>query len=115
MAVTLDKPMTWTGTLLSFVVPLPSSPPWLSPQVQTVPSERNATPSLVPAETCTTPTRPGTCTGTSLYSDVPPSKLAPQAQTLPSEVSPTAKSLPAETCTTPLVSPLTAVQFGLWT
>jgi hypothetical protein len=42
MLVTWDRPVTWTGTELLAVVPLPGSPDALSPQAQTVPSERSA-------------------------------------------------------------------------
>ena len=40
--VTRDSPVTWTGTSLLVVVPLPSWPEPFWPHAQTVPSERNA-------------------------------------------------------------------------
>ena len=60
MAVTRDKPVTWTGTLLSKVVPLPSSPLSLEPQAQTVPSERSASTKDPPVAICVTPVSPVT-------------------------------------------------------
>ena len=40
--VTRDSPVTWTGTSLLVVVPLPSSPRPLSPKAHTLPSEVRA-------------------------------------------------------------------------
>jgi hypothetical protein len=82
----------------------------LSPQAQTVPSERSARLWPEPAATLITPVSPVTLTGTLLLVRVPlpssPAEFAPHAQTLPSEVSASEWLEPAETCTTPLPSPL---------
>src|ERR1022692_407302 len=68
---------------------MPSSPKELSPQAQTVPSERSARSKKAPAAIWTTPVSPVTWTGTSLLAVLPlpssPSWFSPHAHTLPAE------------------------------
>src|SRR5690348_14012394 len=77
-----------------------------SPHCHIVPSERSASDSLPAAAICTTPLRPGTCTGVGLVVVVPlpswPQALVPQAQTVPSDFNARAWKSPAATEVIPL-------------
>ena len=66
MAVTSVSPDTCTGTWLSLVPPLPSSPKRPYPHAHTVPSARSAYPFVAPAAIAVTPVNPDTCTWTGL-------------------------------------------------
>src|SRR5579862_131071 len=78
------------------------------PHSHTVPSERSARLSKLPADTCVTPVNPVTWTGVrdALLLAVPlpswPKKLLPQAHTVPSECSARLCSPPADTWVTPV-------------
>jgi hypothetical protein len=110
-ATVLVIAVTWTGVLVEVtgvVVPRPSWPELLSPQAQTVPSERSARLRLSPAAIAVTLIRPVTCVGFLLGEEVTvprpswPSLFAPQAQTVPSERSARLCPPPAATATMPL-------------
>src|SRR5438105_4453476 len=82
------KPDTATGTWLSVVVPLPSSPEALRPHAQTVPPPAMARLWRAPAATFTTPfRRPDTATGVDEFvTELLPSSpnaLAPHAYAVP--------------------------------
>src|SRR5262249_19165165 len=81
---------TATGTSLSLdspLLPSPSSPTMLSPQLITVPLRSSAYPSLAPAAIAVTSVRPLTGTGTSLACLAPfpscPHSSCPQDTTVP--------------------------------
>src|SRR5438105_7196405 len=83
-----------TGAYRVMVVPSPSWPLSLAPQVQMVPSLLSATECLYPAATATTPVSPETEVGTSLAVVVPspssPDAFVPHAQAAPSALTATA-------------------------
>src|SRR3989344_2532758 len=89
----LPRPETWTGTFLLVIVPSPSWPLTLFPQLRTVPSDLRARVWVPPAATAVTPEplpRPETSTGADLLVVVPspiwPLPLNPQARTVPSDL-----------------------------
>src|SRR5437773_4424283 len=81
-------------------LPLPSSPYWLTPHFQTVPSERSAIELASPDQTDTTLLSPTTWTGVGLGVVVPspssPLEFSPQAQAVPSDLSAIAWNHPPE-------------------
>src|SRR6266487_2543751 len=93
MAIMPLSPLTWTGVLLSLVLPVPCVPP--APQAQTVPSVLRALLWLFPAATAVTPLKRAICVGV-VVQETPllqvvvlrtpswPELFAPQAQTVPS-------------------------------
>src|SRR5438445_138911 len=91
-----------TGVLAARLLPLPSWPMLLSPQVQTVPSLRSATLWTVPAATAVIPPRYATCTGVVDCVVLPlpswPLLLLPHAHTVPSFRNVTVCAAPVATC-----------------
>ena len=106
------SPLTWTGTLLSLVDPLPSSPSTLAPQHCTLPALVSAQVAESATAICATPVRPVTGTGVllSLVEPLPswPWLLWPQHCTVPSVSTAQACSKPVPTAATLVGRPLTA-------
>jgi hypothetical protein len=73
------------------MVPMPSSPERLEPQVFTVPSLSSAIMCSAEPAICVTPVRPGTVIGFSFRWRVPspiwPEEFSPHARTVPSSIS----------------------------
>lgn len=96
-----SSPSTRCGSSRADVVPSPSCPRQLAPQLHSPPSAVRANSALV-APTSTTPPRPGAVTGTQRET---PSPLSPHETTVPSARSATAWSVPPASALTPLSAP----------
>src|ERR1022692_3868051 len=109
--MTLVQPLTWTGILLSVVVPFPNSPLPFCPHVQTVPSNFAATACFHPLDTCLTWVRTLTGTGVWLLVNVPfpswPWLLSPHDRSVLSDIKARLKSYPPVTAIATWSSPVT--------